>query len=63
MVAKILYEENMGVDLLNHRGSTPAFRVWGGPTMEYIDLEALTKCIDYALDIAYGMFVRKSVSI
>lgn len=48
-VAKVLAEENVAYDIINHALAPISFRLWCGPTVESNDLKALTSWIDYAL--------------
>jgi phosphoserine aminotransferase len=45
-IASRLAHKQVAFDCLNHRGAAPAFRLWGGPTIELSDLQALLPWID-----------------
>ncbi|MEU1603781.1 phosphoserine transaminase [Micromonospora matsumotoense] len=45
-------EHGAGYDLAGHREAPPGLRIWGGPTVEADDLEALLPWIDWAFAVA-----------
>ena len=47
-VGKLLSDKNMVYDCINHRQSIPSFRLWGGPTINTVDLDAALNCVKWA---------------
>ena len=42
-----LEQENVALDIGNYRSAPPGFRIWGGATVDTVDLRALTPWLDY----------------
>jgi phosphoserine aminotransferase len=49
-IADFLHENNVAVDILNHRKSVPALRLWLGPTIEASDVVRLLPWIEHGID-------------
>lgn len=47
-IAKLLEREGVALDILGHTRSVPNLRIWGGPTVESSDIEALLPWITWA---------------
>ena len=47
---KVLAEEAVAYDIINHRDAPPGLRVWGGPTVNASDLVALMPWLDWAFE-------------
>lgn len=50
LVASILEEEGVALDIAGHRAAPPGFRIWAGPTVESSDLRALMPWLDWAFE-------------
>lgn len=46
----LLAQERVGFELLNHPSAPPSLRIWGGPTVETEDIEALLPWLPWALE-------------
>lgn len=46
-----LADENVAFDIANYRSSPAGFRIWGGPTVESADIEALTSWLAWTYRI------------
>jgi phosphoserine aminotransferase len=49
-IAQILAKYHIAYDCLNHTSATPAFRLWGGPTMQSENLKYLLPWLTWAKD-------------
>ena len=47
-IGKILEEEVVAFDIVNHRSAPPGLRIWSGATVEKEDIIILLPCIDWA---------------
>ncbi|HEV2346665.1 MAG TPA: hypothetical protein VGS97_21370 [Actinocrinis sp.] len=41
-------QNDAGYDLASHRQAPPGIRIWGGPTVDAADIEALLPWVDWA---------------
>ncbi len=46
----LLAEEKAGFEVLNHTGAPPSLRIWGGPTVNTEDIDALLPWLPWALE-------------
>jgi phosphoserine aminotransferase len=53
-VCALVEENGAGYDLVGHREAPPGIRIWGGPTVEADDIEALLPWIDWAFARTVG---------
>ena len=53
-LAKVLSEQQVAYDIVNHIIATPAFRIWGGPTVESQDIRLLLEWLSWAYQNIYG---------
>ena len=47
-IGKILTEEEVAFDIVNHRSAPPGLRIWAGATVESEDISKLLPWIDWA---------------
>ena len=49
-IADLLAAEGVALDIKGHREAPPHLRIWGGPTVDPEDIEALLPWLDWAFD-------------
>ena len=50
-IADFMESNQIAFDILNHPFSPPSFRIWGGATIDKLDLEILTKWFEWAYHV------------
>ena len=49
-IADLLAAEGVALDIKGHREAPPHLRIWGGPTVDPDDIEALLPWLDWAFE-------------
>lgn len=52
-IGKMLNEERVAFDIINHKLSPPSLRIWTGPTVEEKDVKNLIPWIEWAFKVKY----------
>ena len=52
-MAKVLSEQRIAYDIINHTMATPAFRIWGGPTVECQGIQLMLEWLSWTYQDIY----------